>query len=307
MNPAQIRIGVDLGGTKIEAAALDPGGTILARQRVPTPSGDYAGIVGAVRDLVRRIEAGLGAEGSVGVGIPGAISPASGLIKNANSTCLIGHALDRDLSAALGRTVRLANDADCFALSEATDGAAAGAPIVFGAILGTGVGGGVVVRGQLLPGCNAIAGEWGHSPLPWPRDEERPGARCYCGKDGCTETFLSGGALSRDHRHATGEGVAAPEIAARAEAGDAAAEATMQRYEDRLARALACMINLVDPHVVVLGGGLGQIQRLYRTVPNMWSRYVFSDEVATRLVPPRFGDSSGVRGAAWLWGADQPS
>jgi len=305
MSLASLRLGVDLGGTKIEAAALDRAGRFLARRRVPTPSGNYRAIVGAVRDLVLGLEAELGGTGPVGVGIPGAISPATGLIKNANSTCLIGHALDRDLSTALGRTVRLANDADCFALSEATDGAAAGAAIVFGAILGTGVGGGVVVRGQLLAGCNAIAGEWGHSPLPWPRDEERPGARCYCGKHGCTETFLSGPGLAQDHRAATGEPLDAHAIAARAAAGDPAAEATMQRYEERLARALATVINLIDPHVVVLGGGLSRIDRLYRSVPLIWGRYVFSDAVATQLVPPRFGDSSGVRGAAWLGGRDE--
>lgn len=305
MAPTDIRIGVDLGGTKIEAAVLDRGGRILARRRIPTPAGDYAAIVAAVRGLVLDLEAELGATGSVGVGIPGAISPATGLIKNANSTCLIGHALDRDLGAALGRPVRLANDADCFALSEATDGAAAGTPIVFGAILGTGVGGGVVVQGQLLAGRNAIAGEWGHSPLPWPRDEERPGALCYCGKRGCIETFLSGPALARDHREAAGGSLGAAEVAARAEAGDGVAEATMRRYEDRLARALATVINLLDPHVIVLGGGLGQITRLYRTVPLLWGAYVFSDEVATRLVPPRYGDASGVRGAAWLWRVDE--
>jgi len=305
MSPRKIRIGVDLGGTKIEAVALDPGGGILARRRIATPAGDYSAIVAAVRGLVLELEAGSGVGASVGVGIPGAISPATGLIKNANSTSLIGHALDRDLGAALGRTVRLANDADCFALSEASDGAGAGAAIVFGAILGTGVGGGVVARGQLLAGPNAIAGEWGHSPLPWPRDEERPGTLCYCGKRGCIETFLSGPALARDHREVTGEALGAPDIAARAEAGDAAADATMRRYEERLARALATVINLIDPHVIILGGGLGQIGRLYRTVPLLWGGYVFSNEVATKLVPPRHGDASGVRGAAWLWGADE--
>jgi fructokinase len=201
--------------------------------------------------------------------------------------------------------VRLANDADCFALSEATDGAGGSAAIVFGAILGTGVGGGVVAHGRLLAGPNAIAGEWGHSPLPWPRDAERPGALCYCGKRGCIETFLSGSALARDHREAAGETLGAPDIAARADSGDGAADATMRRYEDRLARALATVINLIDPHVIVLGGGLGQITRLYRTIPLLWGGYVFSDEVATRLVPPRHGDASGVRGAAWLWGADE--
>ncbi len=305
MSPRKIRIGVDLGGTKVEAAALDQAGRILSRRRVPTPAGDYGAIVTAVRELVLGLEAELNAAASVGVGIPGAISPMSGLIKNANSTCLIGHALDRDLGDALDRTVRLANDADCFALSEATDGAGGGAAIVFGAILGTGVGGGVVAHGRLLAGPNAIAGEWGHSPLPWPRDAERPGALCYCGKRGCIETFLSGPALARDHREAAGKTLGAPDIAARADSGDGAADATMRRYEDRLARALATVINLIDPHVIVLGGGLGQITRLYRTIPLLWGGYVFSDEVATRLAPPRHGDASGVRGAAWLWGADE--
>jgi fructokinase len=296
-----IRIGIDLGGTKIEAAALDGEGVIRYRRRVATPSGDYAGTVRAVCELVAALERELGETGTVGIGIPGAVSPATGLVKNANSTCLIGHPFDRDVAAALGRPVRLANDADCFALSEAVDGAAAGAPTVFGVILGTGVGGGVVVRGRLLDGPNAIAGEWGHSPLPWPRDDERPGALCYCGKHGCVETFVSGPGMARDHAAASGEALSALEIAECADAGDGRADATLRRYEDRLARALATVINLIDPHVIVLGGGLGQIARLYRTVPALWGAYVFSDTVATRLVSPRYGDSSGVRGAAWLW------
>jgi fructokinase len=307
MKSAQYRIGVDVGGSKIEAAVLDDAGQILHRRRVATPAGDYAGAVLAIRDLVGHLEGEVGARCPVGVGIPGTLSPATGLVKNANSTCLIGHALDRDLAAALDRPVRLANDADCFALSEAVDGAGAGAAIVFGAILGTGVGGGVVVRGRLLAGPNAIAGEWGHSPLPWPRDDERPGERCYCGQYGCTETFLSGSGLSRAYGSITGEIRSAADIADRAEAGDTRAEAAMQRYEDRLARALATVINLIDPYVIVLGGGLGRIERLYREVPRLWGAYVFSDTVATRLVPPRYGDSSGVRGAAWLWPwDDQP-
>ena len=300
-----IRIGIDLGGTKIEAAALDDAGAIRYRRRVATPSGDYAGTISAVCKLVDGLERELGQRGTVGIGLPGAISPSTGLVKNANSTCLIGHPFDRDIAAALGRPVRVANDADCFALSEAVDGAAANAPTVFGVIVGTGVGGGVVVRGRLLQGPNAIAGEWGHSPLPWPRDDERPGALCYCGKHGCVETFVSGPGLGRDHAAATGEALSALEIAGRAGAGDPRAEATMRRYEDRLARALATVINLIDPHVIVLGGGLGQIERLYRTVPALWGAYVFSDAVATRLAPPRYGDSSGVRGAAWLWPRDE--
>ncbi|HXP72772.1 MAG TPA: ROK family protein [Stellaceae bacterium] len=299
------RIGIDLGGSKIEAAALDSQGLIRYRRRVATPVGDYSGTIQAIRELVEALERQSGERGTVGVGIPGAISPVTGLVKNANSTCLIGHALDQDLAMVLGRPVRLANDADCFALSEAVDGAGAGAGTVFGAILGTGVGGGVVVRERLLAGPNAIAGEWGHSPLPWPRDDERPGALCYCGKHGCIETFVSGPSLARDHAAIAGGTLSAIEIAQRAGAGDPQADATMRRYQDRLARALATVINLIDPHVIVLGGGLGQIARLYETLPALWGAYVFSDEVATRLLPPRYGDSSGVRGAAWLWPRDE--
>lgn len=295
-----LRIGIDLGGTKTEAIALDGASHAeLARRRVPTARGDYEATIRVIRDLVEGLESGLGGRGTVGVGIPGAVSPATGLVKNANSTWLIGKPFDRDLEGALGRPVRIANDADCFALSEATDGAGAGAATVFGVILGTGVGAGIVVHGRLLSGPNAIAGEWGHNPLPWPRDDERPGPACYCGKAGCVETLLSGPGLARDH----GRGQPAPEIVALAEAGDPVAEAALARYEDRLARALAMVINLLDPHVVVLGGGMGNIARLYRSVPRLWGRYVFSDRVDTRLLPPLHGDSSGVRGAAWLWPA----
>jgi fructokinase len=300
-----MRIGIDLGGTKIELAALDRDGTILLRRRIPTPGGDYARIIGAVTALVESAESTLGRRGTVGIGIPGALSPATGLVKNANSTCLIGRPFDRDVIAALRRPVRFANDANCFALSEATDGAAAGASVVFGTILGTGVGGGIVVAERVLTGINAIAGEWGHSPLPWPGDDERPGPRCYCGKQGCIESFLSGPGLALDHHQATGETIEGTAIAAAAAAGDSRAEATLARYEDRLARALATVINLLDPEVIVLGGGLSGITRLYEAVPRRWAAYVFSDTVATRLVPPRHGDSSGVRGAAWLWGADE--
>ena len=296
---APIRIGVDLGGTKTEAIVLGEGGRELARRRVATPQGSYDGTIQTIRDLVATLETELSASASVGIGIPGTISPQTGLIKNANSTWLIGKPFDRDLAAALGRPVRLANDADCFALSEASDGAGAGAATVFGVILGTGVGGGIVVGGRLLAGPNAIAGEWGHNPLPWPSDAERPGARCYCGKDGCIETFLSGPGLARDH----GGTLGGADIAAQAEAGDAQALAALERYDDRLARALATIVNVIDPDVVVLGGGLSKLTRLYDTVPRRWGRYVFSDTVATRLVPPVHGDSSGVRGAAWLWPA----
>jgi fructokinase len=300
-----MRIGVDLGGTKIEAVALERDGTVLARRRVATPAGDYAATLAAVCDLVAAIEAAAGRHGTVGVGIPGALSPATGLVKNANSVCLNDRAFDRDLMAALGRPVRFANDANCFTLSEAADGAAAGAEIVFGVILGTGVGGGIVAHGSLIAGINAIAGEWGHSPLPWAADDERPGPPCYCGKRGCIESFLSGPGLAFDHGQATGETADAATIAARAAAGDAAAETSLARYEDRLARALATVMNLLDPDIIVLGGGLGQIARLYENVPRLWGNYVFSDHIATRLVPPSHGDASGVRGAAWLWGADE--
>lgn len=295
-----IRIGIDLGGTKIEGVALAPGGRELARERVATPVGDYAATLSAIVGLVGRLGP---ASASVGIGMPGAIAPASGLIKNANSVWLIGRPLDRDLAAALGRPVRLANDADCFTLSEATDGAAAGAQTVFGVILGTGVGGGIVVGGRLVAGPNAIAGEWGHNPLPWPNDAERPGPRCYCGRHGCIETFLSGPGLARDHGLHSGGTQAPPEIVAAAMAGDAGALASLERYADRLARGLAHVINILDPHVIVLGGGLSNLAYLYDELPKRLGPYVFSDRVDTRIVPARFGDSSGVRGAAWLWPA----
>jgi fructokinase len=296
-----MRIGIDIGGTKIEAVALDAAGAILLRQRIATPAGDYAAIIAAVKALVDAIEAERGPAVSVGIGIPGTLSPQTGLVKNANSTCLIGHAFDRDLAAALGRPVRLANDANCFALSEAVDGAGAGARVVFGVILGTGVGGGVVVDGRVLIGPNAIAGEWGHSPLHWPSDDERPGPLCYCGKRGCIETFLSGAGLSRSYELLAGRREDAVAIARQAEAGRMAARAALECYADRLARALATVINLLDPEIIILGGGLGRIGALYQEVPARWGNYVFSDKVVTRLVPPRWGDSSGVRGAAWLW------
>ncbi len=297
-----MRIGVDLGGTKIEAVALDDQGTMLTRRRVPTPQHDYDGTVVAIAALVEAIEKERAERGSVGVGMPGALSPATGLVKNANSTWLIGQPLDRDLSARLERPVRFANDANCFALSEAVDGAAAGARVVFGVIVGTGTGGGVVVDRKVLTGPNAIAGEWGHNPLPWPREGEWPGPPCYCGKTGCLETFLSGPGLARDYREATGEDAAGPEIVARAEAGEEAAGASLERYEDRMARALTVVLNIVDPDVVVLGGGMSQIGRLYDAVPRLWQEWAFSDRVDTVLRPPVHGDSSGVRGAAWLWG-----
>lgn len=296
-----MRIGIDVGGTKIEGIALAADGREVQRRRIPAPRDSYDDSVRAIAGLVAALEAGAGGRATVGVGIPGAVSPATGLIKNANSTWLIGQPLAEDLSRVLARPVRLANDANCFALSEATDGAAAGAAVVFGVIIGTGTGGGIVVHGRVIAGANAIAGEWGHNPLPAPAAGERPGPACYCGRAGCIETFLSGPALGRDYAASGGERVTAEEVAARAAAGDPRAEAALARYELRFARAIAGVINVLDPDVVVLGGGLSNIARLYANVPALWSPYVFSDRVATRLVRAAHGDASGVRGAAWLW------
>ena len=295
-----MRIGIDLGGTKIEAIAID-GSTELLRRRVPAPRGDYAVTIAAVRDLVAAIEKELAATGTVGIGIPGAISPVTGLVKNANSTWLNGHAIDRDLERALERPVRVTNDANCFALSEATDGAGAGVNTVFGVILGTGTGGGVVVNGRVLEGRHRIAGEWGHNPLPWPNDGERPGPACYCGRTGCIETFLSGPGLSATYAAASARHASAVDIASLAESGDPHAGGALEIYEDRLARALASIINVLDPDVIVLGGGLSNIARLYDRVPRLLEPFVFSDSPDTPIVPARHGDSSGVRGAAWLW------
>jgi fructokinase len=302
-----MRIGIDLGGTKIEGLALADDGRELDRRRVPAPRGNYDDTVRAVADLVAAIEAACRAAAAtgpvamVGVGVPGAISPATGLIKNANSTWLIGRALSADLAQAIGRPVRLANDANCFALSEATDGAAAGVAVVFGVIIGTGTGGGLVVNGRPVIGANAIAGEWGHNPLPSPDDEERPGPPCYCGRSGCIETFLSGPGLARDYIVLGGGDLSAAEIASRAAQGEARASACLDRYERRFARAIASIINVVDPDAIVLGGGLSNMTRLYERVPALWGGHVFSDRVDTRLVRARHGDASGVRGAAWLW------
>ncbi|MDD5177576.1 MAG: ROK family protein [Sterolibacterium sp.] len=302
-----MRLGIDLGGSKIEIVALDCDGGELLRHRVATPQGDYMGTVRAVVALVEQVEKRTQRRGTIGVGIPGALSRVSGNVKNANSTCLIGKPLQRDLQTALQREVRLANDANCFALSEATDGAAAGAEVVFGVILGTGVGGGIVVQGRVLAGANAIAGEWGHNFLPddsAPNTSTRHGYRapCYCGRVGCIETLLSGPGMRQDHFIINGEFLEPPAIVARALAGVAACEATLQRYEARLARALSQVINILDPDIIVLGGGLSNITRLYQNVPNLWAEHIFSDQVLTRLVSNRHGDSSGVRGAAWLWG-----
>jgi fructokinase len=300
-----MRIGVDLGGTKIEGLALSPEGAVMARLRVPTPRDDYAATLEAVARLVLELERDAGGTGTVGVGMPGAISPATGRVKNANSVWLNGRALAEDLQRLLPRPLRLANDANCFALSEAKDGAAVGARAVFGVIVGTGVGGGLVIDGTVWTGANAIAGEWGHNPLPWPEAGERPGPPCYCGKSGCIETFLSGPGLARDYREATGRSAEASAIAAGAMGKDASARAAMGRYEDRMARALAGVMNVVDPDVIVLGGGMSNVGRLYANVPLRWGRYVFSDRVDTRLLPPAHGDASGARGAAWLWSAEE--
>ncbi len=293
-----LRLGIDLGGTKIEIVALSDGSVELLRRRVLTPRGNYLGTLKVVADLVNEVENQLGERGTVGIGIPGAESRATGLIKNANSTWLIDKPLRDDLQTLLKREVKLANDANCFALSEAVDGAAAGADVVFGVILGTGVGGGIVARGKVLTGANAIAGEWGHNRLP---GDELNWPECYCGRKGCVETFLCGPGLRRDHATTNGEILDPGEIAARAAAGDVACEATLRRYEQRLARALAQVINILDPDVIVLGGGLSNLGRLYGNVPKLWGAQVFSDQVATRFLKNRHGDASGVRGAAWLW------
>ena len=295
-----IRIGVDLGGTKTEIIALDDRRAELLRRREPTPSGDYQATLALIARLVREAESDVGKRGSVGIGTPGALSPVTSRLRNANSTCLNGRPLKEDLERLLGREIRMANDANCFALSEAVDGAARHARVAFGVILGTGVGGSLVVGGRPIEGANAIAGEWGHNPLPWAQSSELPGPSCYCGKKGCMETFLSGPALSMDHARATHDIIAPDEISRRA-SEDGEAANTLARYEHRLARGLALVINIVDPDVIVLGGGLSNIERLYSNVPKLWGEWIFSDVVRTRLVANYHGDSSGVRGAALLW------
>lgn len=298
-----LRIGIDLGGSKTELIALDHSGQSCYRTRIPTPAHDYHAIIATIIELVREAEQSLGTKASVGIGTPGSPSPDTALMRNANTDCLNGQPLSRDLSEALGREVLIANDANCFALSEAVDGAAQDAGVVFGVILGTGTGGGVVVNRQVLAGRNAITGEWGHNPLPWPSASEQPGPTCYCGKHGCIETFVSGPGMERDHRRHGGDTLNAARIAELAAAGDAQASATLNRYLDRLARALASVINVLDPDVVVLGGGVSRIERLYQELPKRLPAYVFSDCFATPVVPARHGDASGVRGAAWLWPA----
>jgi len=299
----KMRIGVDLGGTKIEIIALDEEHAVRARYRVHTPGHDYAGTLRTIAELVTQVETETGERGTVGLGTPGSLSPLTGRMRNANSVWLNGQALDKDLTDTLGRPVRLANDADCFALSEAVDGAGSGAGSVFGVIIGTGTGGGIVIDGCLLSGPNRIAGEWGHNPLPWPRRDELPGPACYCGKRACIETFLSGPGLAADFHRATRRDLAPPQIVAASETGDRDADATLRRYEDRMARSLACIVNILDPQVIVLGGGLSNLDRLYRTVPPLIGLYMFSDGARVDIRPPAHGDSSGARGAAWLWGS----
>ncbi|MBT8118941.1 MAG: ROK family protein [Gammaproteobacteria bacterium] len=296
-----IRIGIDLGGTKIEGIALSETGEELFRNRVATPQGDYRATLQTVSDLVTQLEKAVGEKGSIGVCTPGALSPASGLMRNSNSVCMNGKPVLSDLQQLLHRDIRIANDANCFALSEATDGAAIDAAVVFGVIVGTGTGAGVVIDNKVLLGPNAIAGEWGHNPLPWPQDSELPGAECYCGKHGCIETWLSGPGMVRDHELHNNVFLDAETIDNKARFGDEEADETLERYENRMARSLAHVINILDPDVIVLGGGMGNIKRLYKNVPMIWGDYIFSDVVNTKLVSPVHGDSSGVRGAAWLW------
>jgi fructokinase len=296
-----MRIGIDLGGSKIEGIVIDDLGVERLRRRVPTPVGDYDRTISTIRDVVIALERDVGKQASVGIGIPGSLSPESGRVRNANATWLNGRRLDHDLSAALARPVRVANDANCFAQSEALDGAAAGADIVFGVILGTGVGGGIVVRGRVLTGKNAISGEWGHNPLPWALPAESPGHECYCGRRGCIETYLSGPALSRDHQNRSGLSLTPDEIDNRAKDGCRTAKEALDVYVERLARSLASVINVLDPDAIVLGGGVSNLACLYDTVPDLLPTWVFSDHVTTRIVRNRHGDSSGVRGAAWLW------
>jgi fructokinase len=298
-----VRIGIDVGGTKIEGIALAASGEVLARRRVGTPRGDYEATLRAIAAVVDHVEGASGARGSIGIGVPGTISRETGLVKNANSTWLNGRALAADLERVLGRALRFANDANCLALSEATDGAAAGARSVFAVVVGTGTGAGVVIDGHLVVGANGIAGEWGHNPMPWPHADEWPGPRCYCGRTGCIETFLSGPGLINDFERSTRQRASPEEIVARAAAGDLAATLCLDRYEDRFARALASVINVLDPEVIVVGGGMSNVASLYLAVPARWPAFVFSDVVTTRLVRAAHGDSSGVRGAARLWPA----
>jgi len=295
-----VRIGIDWGGTKIEAIALSDAGMVLARKRIATPKHDYKACVAAAAGLVREIETAVGQTGTVGIGIPGAISPATGLVKNANSVWLNGRPLDRDMAQALGRAVRIENDANCLAVSEAVDGAGSGADVVWAVILGTGAGSGIAVRGRPLVGRHGIAGEWGHNPLPWPRDDERPGPACYCGRQGCLETFVSGTGVAADHLRRTGQALSAEAIVSAMRAGNPDARWTYALFLDRLARGLAHVVNILDPDVIVLGGGLSEVDELYADLPARMTPYVFSDVFDTPVSKSQHGPSSGVRGAAWL-------
>ena len=297
-----LRLGIDLGGTKIAGVALAPGGAKVAEHRMPAPRHDYAATLEAIGEMVARLEKDSGGRGSLGIGMPGSAAPVDGLVQNANSSWLNGRPFGRDLEARLGRPVRLANDANCFALSEAADGAGAGAPSVLGVILGTGCGGGLVFRGDLIDGPLGIGGEWGHNPLPWATPDESPGPRCWCGRHGCLETWVSGPGLEADHAHTTGERLSGAEIAGRAARGDASARATLDRHTGRLARGLAHVINIIDPHIVVLGGGLSSLPHLYAELPDRIAPHLFAAHPRVTIKPPRWGDASGVRGAAWLWG-----
>jgi fructokinase len=296
-----VRIGVDLGGTKIEIIALDDNGAPVLRRRVPTPVGDYSGTIRAIAELVRSAQSQIGVLASVGIATPGALSPQTGLLRNSNSVVLNGKPLDRDIANALGQSVRLENDANCLAISEAIDGAGAGCRVLFGAILGTGVGGGIVVEGRILTGLNRIGGEWGHNPLPWTTESERPGHRCYCGKSGCIETFLSGAGLAREYFSLSQKELRAEQIGAAEQSGEPDAVRSLAMYKDRLARSLAALINVLDPDVIVLGGGISNTETLYIGLPDLIARYAFSDGIRTRVVRAAHGDSSGVRGAARLW------
>ncbi len=301
-----IKIGIDLGGTKIEGIALSHTGEELFCHRIATPRGNYIAILQTITELVDLIEKTTGETGTVGICTPGSLSPANGLMRNSNSICMNGKAVFADLQEILKREIRIANDANCFALSEATDGAARHAGVVFGVIIGTGTGAGIVINKNILSGANAIAGEWGHNPLPWPQAEELPGGKCYCGKRGCIETWLSGPGMTRDHAWHNHTFSNSETLVMQASTGDKTAELTLQRYENRMARSLAQVINILDPDAIVLGGGMGNIQRLYKNVPQLWEDYIFSDSVTTRLLAPAYGDSSGVRGAAWLWNNKYP-
>jgi fructokinase len=299
-----MKLGIDLGGSKIEIIVMTDEGAQLLRRRIPTPQNDYEAVLQAIISLVSSVEQELDRHVTVGIGTPGAISRATGLLKNSNSVVLNEKPFKADIERRLKRRVKINNDANCFALSEATDGAARGADVVFGVIVGTGTGAGVVVNGHILKGPNAIAGEWGHNPLPWSRDDECPGPGCYCGKQGCIETFLSGPGMANDHYQVTRQRLTPKDIVDLAAQGDNRAEVTLKRYEDRMARSLAHVVNILDPDVIVLGGGMSNLTRLYQNVPALWGQYVFSDRVNTRFVAPLYGDSSGVRGAAWLWDYD---